>query len=143
MHFQNPLATLGGTKAFLDHERTEAGVGFATETGTVSSRGSNDTFTTTSASSSFAAQQFSVPNALQRLLRPRQSASGDPMAQELLLESPRESKLHSLDGAGDGCGVGRQVPDILVADLDDDAAKSAGQFGGNYAGDDANARFVS
>ncbi|EDW48843.1 putative vitellogenin receptor isoform X1 [Drosophila sechellia] len=143
MHFQNPLATLGGTKAFLDHERTEAGVGFATETGTVSSRGSNDTFTTTSASSSFAAQQFSVPNALQRLLRPRQSASGDPMAQELLLESPRESKLHSLDGGGDGCGVGRQVPDILVADMDDDAAKSAGQFGGNYAGDDANARFVS
>lgn len=67
----------------------------------------------------------------------------------LLSSAQQESKLHALDGGGaggdgdGGRGVGRQVPDILVADMDDDAAKSAGQFGGNYAGNDANARFVS
>ncbi|XP_070072746.1 vitellogenin receptor Yl [Drosophila takahashii] len=128
LHFQNPLATLGGpsTKAFLEHERAEPGVGFtpgSTETG--SSRGSNDTFTTTSASS----QQFSVPNAFQRLLRSRQTTSGDPMAQELLLESPRESNLHSLDGGRQGGGGGRQMPNILVEGVNDDSAHAVGQFG--------------
>jgi len=93
LHFQNPLATLGGTKTFLEHERAESGVGFTPEPGTgsttgtgSSSIGSNDTFTTTSTSST-----FSVPNPFQRLLRSRQAASNDPMAQELLLESPRVS----------------------------------------------------
>ncbi|KAI8034069.1 putative vitellogenin receptor [Drosophila gunungcola] len=138
LHFQNPLATLGGTKHFLEQERAEAGVQFApgsesgTGTGTGSSRGSNDTFTTTSVSSSF------VPNALQRLLRPGRQSSSDPMAQELLLESPRESSLQPLDGGRQGSG---QVPDILVEDFDDD--NTAAQFGGgSYAGNDANARAV-
>lgn len=82
LHFQNPLATLGGSssKAFLDHERSESGVEFTTE----SSQGTG-TNTTASASSS----QFGVPTVLQRLLRSRQSSSNDPMATEMLLESPR------------------------------------------------------
>ncbi|KAH8254893.1 hypothetical protein KR038_007739 [Drosophila bunnanda] len=134
LHFQNPLATLGGggassTKAFLEHERDESGVAFTTESISSSQE-------TASASST----QFGVPTVLQRLLRTRQS-SNDPMATQMLLESPRAStNLYSMDGRGGG-GDGRQVPRILVADIDDDAAR--GQFGGSIGSDDAHARLVS
>ncbi|XP_017055600.1 putative vitellogenin receptor [Drosophila ficusphila] len=141
LHFQNPLATLGGTKAFLEHERAQAGgdSGQESGSGTGTSHGSNETFTTNSMASS----NSRLPNALQRLLRSRQSST-DPMAQELLLESPRESShLHAMDGGRQGGGGSRQVPDILVADFDDDsAAHPAGQFGGSHSVMDANARLV-
>ncbi|XP_002024364.2 putative vitellogenin receptor [Drosophila persimilis] len=133
LHFQNPLATIG-SKAFLDHERNEAIVNGMD--GMASSHSSNETGTT-SASSSFAAQQFGMPNVLQRLLRPKQASSGSHMATDMLLENSRASELYTLDNGRKAGGV----PVILVADNDDDTLTN-GHFGGDYTGDDANARLV-
>ncbi|SPP86795.1 putative vitellogenin receptor isoform X2 [Drosophila guanche] len=143
LHFQNPLSTIG-SKAFIDHERNEASVGINGNgmDGMASSHSHSSSETgTTSASSSFAAQQFGMPNVLQRMLRPKQTSSSQ-MATEMLLKNSRASELYTLDnGRKSAGGGGGRVQDILVADIDDDAA-TGGSFGGGYAGDDANARLV-
>ncbi|XP_001966853.2 putative vitellogenin receptor [Drosophila ananassae] len=123
LHFQNPLATL----ARADPKATESSavVEFAPEQG----YGSEEPASQPPAG-------MAAPNVFQRFMRSRQSRD-DPMATELLLDTPRASTVHSLEGGRQRIGV----PDILVAEFEDTAPPDcpAGQYGGRFPGDDPHA----
>ncbi|XP_064556763.1 vitellogenin receptor Yl isoform X2 [Drosophila montana] len=140
LHFQNPLATLGGKSIQeIGNEVDMAGGGGDGAGGNSSTSTSTSSSTGTTAASFTAGRetlQFGVPKILQRLLQQRQTQNSE-LVTEVPLENTRSSEIQSLVNGRGGC----RMPNVLVSGPGDDAA-SAGHYGGDYASDDVHARLV-